>query len=319
MVHSQLPHHTSYTLRDRSGKIAIWPYIMRELPLSPVDALRLELRSRDTQGHSTNTDSKTGSSYRRGVQYFPARLAKDDEKAKTIESKQGQGQSTGHENDALKTKLIVGAQSQQGVVGTSESKLSLRKGRGHNVAIMRQIQEHNNFIASPDRQAIVKSTVGRMPRGDRRPASSGGPRRPPGCPRAWAVSSLWHGATGDHTECPLGCGEEVRVHDLAQHTQSLCALRYALCVNTVEVQLPLQAYSARRVMIQVAPLWVPRRCVGDLERRLSLESIRQVCRLPDAWMPGGGSSQQARNTFGARLPRTKKAARVGREGQGVAC
>lgn len=225
MCRSQLSYAHDCTLCDRSGKIAIWPYIMRELPLSPVDALRLELRSRDAHGHTNNADSKSDCSYRRGMQYFPARLGNDYEKVITTESRREQGQPTGCEHDALIATLIVDAERQQGVVGTSESTLALRKGRCRNIPIKRRTQEQNT-IASPDRQAIVNRTInnGRMPRGELRPASSGGPRRP-GCPLSGEASSLWHRATSDHTECPMGCGENIRVCALIQHQQSLCALR----------------------------------------------------------------------------------------------
>lgn len=202
------PH--AKTMRGRSGKVAIWPYIMRELPLSPVEALLCELRSRERQGPSRDTE---GISNLKGVEYFPARLTGNEDNRRAPEIEQD------------RNRLDVHRRQQDFLRTNSKSSCLFQKRRtGDNLAISWQPATSSTAVPSGQLAVTKGSDSGRLQH-DRRPASSGGCHRPPRGPLARAVSTLWRCATGDHVECPLGCGEEVRICDLVQHQTSLCAFR----------------------------------------------------------------------------------------------
>lgn len=214
-------------LHDRSGKIAIWPYIMRELPLSPVEALRLEnrFRGRQRSGSATTAARKTAAAAkiaekRNGVVYYPACLADDNSnvhnnsngKLPQHEQEGGPRQHAGPDLDAprstldLDTRIVRSELPSQSAWGTQE--------------------KAPDSHASPDRPAYGIMCTKSLPllRCDRRrPSSSGARRRPRQLPSQ--ASLLDRSAMDDYAECPSGCGEEIRVQDLQEHHKSLCSSR----------------------------------------------------------------------------------------------
>lgn len=189
----------------RSGKIAIWPYVMRDLPLSPVEAFRSELQS--TNRNEASSPSALTAGTRHGVEYFRSCLT--DEGA-TRQIEQDQGSRTDSDLGGLKAKLL-GAGDEPPIVART----------GHSaVAPAKQPTNSNALPNGPDGRGR------HLPSNRLRRPSTGGPsRRPPVAPLAEAVSSLPHRGTWDRIECPSGCGEELRVTDLRHHQASLCALR----------------------------------------------------------------------------------------------
>lgn len=203
----------------RSGKIAIWPYILRELPLSPVEALRLELRSRERQ--EASTCSQTGAEARRakGVEYFPSRLIEDEgiEGFERKAERQEQGPRTGSDLGAL-AKLLGVQRREQDIIGPDlDPPVVSRAASG---AIVSQ----RGSKLSPDGMG---SRVGRQLKADRRPrpSSSGPSRRPPIGAHVEEASALFRRCASGRVECPSGCGEEVRVSNLRHHQASACILR----------------------------------------------------------------------------------------------
>lgn len=210
----------------RNGKIEIWPYIMRELPLSPVEALRLEMRARERQGRSTTTGIGKDALHRGGVKYFRARLTADEaDEARAPESKQVRGLRSGSDLEALRDQLAE--------VQRLEHFL-LKPTYGWPPAVGREtagnrahtlLHSESGSDTETKRLGVGKGYEGRGLNCDRRPMSSEQRRRPPTKSQGRPVSSLSCRATSDHAECPLGCGEEVQVQGLAQHQASLCRFR----------------------------------------------------------------------------------------------
>ncbi|CAM9651366.1 unnamed protein product [Ectocarpus sp. 6 AP-2014] len=206
------PDHPPVNVDDlrRSGKIAIWPYVMRDLPLSPVEAFRSELQS--TSRNEASSPSALTAGTRRGVEYFPSCLT-DEGAARQVE--QEQGPSTDSDLGGLKAKLL-GAGDEPPIVART----------GHSAgAPAKQATKSNALPNGPD------GSGRHLPSNRLRRPSTGGPsRRPPVAPLVEAVSSLPHRGTWDRIECPSGCGEELRATDLRHHQASLCALRYVSCL-----------------------------------------------------------------------------------------
>lgn len=198
---------------------------MRELPLSPVEALRLELRSRDRQGASTCSQPAAGARRAKGVEYFPSRLTEDEGIAGGSQrgvDQEEQGPRTGSDLGALKAKLLDLQRREQDVIGTDlEPPFASRASSG---AVVSQRQATGR---QPSPDGMMGSRVRRGPNAYRRPrpSSSGPGRRPPIDACVEDASSLLRRFASDRVECPSGCGEEVRVSNLRHHQASVCALR----------------------------------------------------------------------------------------------
>lgn len=195
---------------------------MRELPLSPVEALRLELRSRDRQGPSSCSQTGTEARHAKGVEYFPSRLTDDggitggsDRRAEQRE----QGPRTGSDLGTLKAKLLDVQRREQDIIGTGLHPPCLSRVASGEIVSQRQATDRKS---SPDG---LGRRVRRRIKADRRPSSSGPSRRPPIDIHVGDTSSLLRRCSSDSLECPSGCGEEVRVSDLGHHQESVCALR----------------------------------------------------------------------------------------------
>lgn len=209
-------------VHDRSGKIAIWPYIMRELPLSPVEALRLELRLKGSKGRQ-RPGTATTTTVEGSVVYYPANLASDDHtngtnsNSRVPENEREGGSQTGSDLEAPKSTLHLD-------LNTRAVRSELRSPSAWGT----QGRERENDV-SPDRLAPGIMSLGRKSRRlrcDRRPASaSSGTHRRPRHLLPSSQISLLHSATDDYAECPSGCGEEIRVQDIQKHQKSFCALR----------------------------------------------------------------------------------------------
>lgn len=194
---------------------------MRELPLSPVEALRLELRSRDRQGPSTC--SETGEArHAKGVEFFPSRLTDGGGitggSERRIEQ-QEQGPRTGSDLGVLKAKLLDVQRREQDIIGTNLDPPCRSRVASGEIFSQRQATDRKS---SPD--GLGSRARGRL-KADRRPSSSGPSRRPPIRAHVEEASSLLRRGASDRVECPSGCGEEVRVSDLGHHQESVCTLR----------------------------------------------------------------------------------------------
>ena len=205
------------TILDRSGKIAIWPYIMRELPLSPVEALRLELRLEGSKGRQRPGTATTAvAAEKNSVAYYPACLASDDSANGNNSEREG----------GLHTRSDLQAPIGFTLNLDSNSRIIRRSDMPSPSAWAPQ-ERAAGSDAAPDRFAPgIMGTKSRRLQCDRRPASasSGARRRPRHLP---SRASLLHFATDDYTECPSGCGEEIRLQDLQEHQKSSCASRWA--------------------------------------------------------------------------------------------
>lgn len=195
---------------------------MRELPISPVEALRLELRSREGHGAPTSPQSAARARHPKGVEYFPACLADDGDNTggPTVRLEQEHGPRTGSDLGALRVKLSNVQLREQELLGTGgEPRFVLRRANGAVVSPRRACGRNAwpDGIGSKGRQL--------SPDRRRRPSSSGPDRRRPAVSLVEEASSLLRRGTGDRVECPSGCGEELRVNDLRYHQESLCALR----------------------------------------------------------------------------------------------
>lgn len=210
---------------------------MRELPLSPVEALRLEIRSKESLGASKPAGAAAQATHPKGVQYFPSRLeffpstsrpAEHGNKAELAGGstrrgeRQEQGPRDGSDLESLKTKLLDVQRQEKEILGTDgELPSVLRPARGAIVVSQRPGERRS---ASPDGTGRKDRA---QPPADRRqrPSSSGPSRRPPKGFCLNEASSLSRRGAGDCVECPSGCGEEVRVNDLGHHQASFCSLR----------------------------------------------------------------------------------------------
>lgn len=194
---------------------------MRDLPLSPVEALRLELRSRE--GHRAQIPKQSTAGARHpSVEYFPACLSHDGEHAdpSTVSVEQEQGPRTDSDLDALREKLSKVQLREQELLSTGkEPPVVLRKANGVVVSPphARSSNAWPDGIGSKHQQLLLSRR--------RRPSSSGPGRRPRTISLEDESSSLLRRETGDRIECPSGCGEQVRVTDLGHHQASLCELR----------------------------------------------------------------------------------------------
>ncbi|CAM9252452.1 unnamed protein product [Ectocarpus fasciculatus] len=198
------PAHPPVNVDDlrRSGKIAMWPYVMRDLPLSPVEAFRSELQS--NRNEASSSSALTAGSRHGGVEYFRSCL-----------TEQEQGSRVDSDLGGLKAKLL-GAGDEPPIVART----------GHRAVAPAQQPTNSNALPNgPDGRGRHL-----RPNHLRRPSTGGPSRRPPVALLAEAVSSLPHRGTWDRIECPSGCGEELRVTDLGHHQASLCALRYVSCL-----------------------------------------------------------------------------------------
>lgn len=181
---------------------------MRELPLSPVEALRFERQS-DTAGES-HSDKKTKDStsilHRGFVQYFPARLVDERGKgrAKRTENEQRHhGPRVDSDLDSCAAKLAEVQRRQQDT-----------RHRGREACW--EGTRRKTRSSSPYQHVESLSR--------RRPVSSGYRRRSLDF-IAGGATRIEHRAIGDCAECPLGCGGEVRLRDLVHHQTSLCDFR----------------------------------------------------------------------------------------------
>ena len=194
---------------------------MRELPLSPVEALRLELRSRDRQGASIC--SQTGgveAKHAKGVEYFPSRLTADEGITEGSEHRtEQQGPRTGSDLGVLKAKLLDVQRREQDIIGTGLDPLCLT--RATNDEVISQRREADRKILSDSRGSRIQRRLGP----DRRPSSSGPGRRPLIGAHVEEASSLFRRCASELVECPSGCGEEVRLSDVGSHQESACTLR----------------------------------------------------------------------------------------------
>lgn len=222
-------------LHDRSGKIAIWPYIMRELPLSPVEALRLELRLKGLKAQKgqkgqkrPGTATTTPGPVEKSVVYYPACLASDDNNngnysdGKVFEKEREGGPQTRSDLEAPRSTLDLDLKTTR----ATRSDMPFP-------SAWRTQEKAEGSDASPGRlppgtMVGIMGTKSRLLRCDRRPksASSGARRRPRYLPsQVSSQASLLHSATDDYAECPSGCGEEIRVQDLQEHQKSFCGSR----------------------------------------------------------------------------------------------
>ncbi|CAM9375166.1 unnamed protein product [Hapterophycus canaliculatus] len=195
----------------RSGRLAIWPYVMRELRIPPVEALHRKLRCGEHHEVASPIDVAAGP--RHCVEYFPSRLPGDGDDARgDLRSRAGADPGT------LSNKLQAGHQEEE----LSGVPLFVHSDRA--VASLQQIKGNGS---SPD------STGGQFQRlasdPPRHRSSSGQGRRPPLGPLLEAAPPPLHLGTGDRVECPSGCGDDVQVTNLEHHHASLCALRYVSC------------------------------------------------------------------------------------------
>lgn len=186
----------------------MWPYIMRELPLSPVEALRFELQLK-TAGEPDTSDNTRDSAekllHRGFVQYFPARLADDRRETGSSETERLlHGPRADSDLDALTAKPVKFEHQHLDILS--------RKREGYRRASRRRARSTD---CSPIHHA--------KPLGRRRP-SSGGHQRPQDLRGGVDINAAYN-VTGDRTECPLGCGEEVRLRDLVPHQASVCPFR----------------------------------------------------------------------------------------------
>lgn len=204
---------------DRSGRITIWPYIMRELPLSPVAALRLELVYKERQRPSIDAGvSKGTTKCRKGVEFLPARLTRDKDRSTELDIELEPGPHAGSDLEALKGKLLSVQHGKQDMfISKTGSTPVFEDGKIGSILTPWKESSGNNGWTCP---VTVKRSADRRLQYNDRPASSGARRR-----RTPTVSCYLRSLTGDHTECPFGCGEEIRVQDLAQHQASLCSWR----------------------------------------------------------------------------------------------
>lgn len=216
-------HPPSFGYRiHRSGKIAIWPYIMRDLPISPVEALRLELRSSVGHGAPTDSQSAAGTKLPKNVEYFPACIADDEENVggSTVRLEQEQGPRTGSDLNALKEKLSkVQRREQELLSAGGDPAFVLQRANGAAVSPPHATSSSAwpDDFGSKNRQPA--------PGRRRRPSSSGPGRRPRAVSLVDEHCSLLRRGNSDRIECPSGCGEEVRMADLGHHQASLCELR----------------------------------------------------------------------------------------------
>lgn len=186
----------------RSGKTTIWPYVMRELPISPLRALHLELQSKGWQGKLADTCSTATAVERvKGVEYFPARLTPEDlDSERVYENECTREPLAGFDLDMPRTTFEGGSRCEESLSDEVRGKVTV----------------------PPDRSlTIISGTM----KEDQRPKTSRPRRRPPADLLARATSSELH-RRSDFTECRVGCGKEIRVQDLDDHENSLCHLRY---------------------------------------------------------------------------------------------
>lgn len=287
---------------------------MREQPLSPVEALRLELRSKAGLGGSKPSDSAAQSTRPRGVEYFPSRLecfpstscvtTENDDKALAGGSpRRRQHQEQGPRDDsdlgALKAKLLDVQRREQDILGAVGEPPSVsRPGGGAMVLSQRDAAACRS--SSPD--GTGRKGRARLPADRRqRPSSSGPSRRPPKGSNVDEFSSRRR--AGDYVECPSGCGEEVRVNDVGHHQASLCSLRSA---NTCQYG---------RGHVHVEAIEEIARITGIPVTTLVFHVSPQVRQLFDARMPGACSGALAPSTFETRLCEEKRAPNPRRQGQ----
>lgn len=188
---------------------------MRELPLSPVEALRLELRLKGLKGGRQRPGTATTvAPEKNSAIYYPACLASDDN---TSERKGGP-----HTRPNLEAPIGFTLDLD------SKTRISSRSG-----------MLSPSAWTSQERAAGSDALLGRLVPGitdtkirrlqcDRRPASASGGarRRPRHLPsQTSSQASLLHFATDDYAECPSGCGEEIRLQDLQEHQKLFCASR----------------------------------------------------------------------------------------------
>lgn len=192
----------------------MWPYIIRELPLSPVEALRMTLREKKAGEVATKIESNDGMvELRKGVEYFPAHLANDTEMMREEKLQQERGPRAHSDLNGLRARLAEVQRRQQHLLGKTSSGPALERRRDRHTV---------------DTRLRAKSTDVSLDQNDpllcRRRSASNGAGRLKSC-NVEETMGLVHRGDGDRTDCPLGCGEEVRVHDLGYHQTSLCALR----------------------------------------------------------------------------------------------
>lgn len=197
---------------------------MREFPLSPVEALRLELRSRERQGASTGSQTDAEARHVKGVEYFPSSLTEDGGIAGGPERRmeqEEQGPRTGSDLGALRAKLLYVKCRERDIIGTDLDPPSVSRAINGAIVSQRQATGRISSLDGMSSRDRPQMTADRR----RRPSSSGPSRRLPIGAHVEEASSLLRRGVSDRVECPSGCGEEVRVSDLGHHQASFCSLR----------------------------------------------------------------------------------------------
>ncbi|CAM9941328.1 unnamed protein product [Scytosiphon promiscuus] len=200
----------------RSGRLAIWPYIMRELPLLPVEELRMELQL----SIGCEVSPRPPRLATAGVEYFPSCLPGDGDNARSEQ----RPTTTGPDPAVLhKNSFQTRRQEQEPSEAGGGVPHLLHSDR----AVVSSGQEADSYSSPEFSGRQVRRLASDPPH---RLSSCGQGRYPPRGPPGKTPSPFLSHDMGDRVECPSGCGDEVRVADLNHHQESLCALRYVGCL-----------------------------------------------------------------------------------------
>lgn len=199
--------------------------MMRNLPISPIEALRCEMRSRMAVQLSTHAVGSNGgsSSKQTNVQFMPARLTDGRNQGETtaffVREQQRQQQHRPRADSAIDAPHSRPAEVQkrhQDILAGSTLTSTPNCGRQDSPVDMKKRRARSTG-SSPERHNKSWSRC--------RPTSSGARRPPDSGPEGRSIDSFPLQAAGDRTECPLGCGEEVRLYDVMRHQTSQCTFR----------------------------------------------------------------------------------------------
>lgn len=177
---------------------------MRELPVFPVQALRAELYVQETPRHSSDEHQQNDCILlAQGPRYYPAFVTRKETANRGYLVQDCRPRSCGEHHTLQSTfKDTKLQQHVPGLYGTSVAMLAV------NVL---------NGMQNTDSRRGENPNIRH-----RYPQSSSGER-----PTEFGHGQPYRGSHvyGNLTECPLGCGEELRVHDLVRHQASLCGSR----------------------------------------------------------------------------------------------
>lgn len=192
----------------------MWPYLMREFPVAPVEALRSELRLRGaslspTEEHQRDVIPPVGPSAR----YLPAHLVADQHAAERYTIDEESCQKAGTAVDTLR-EILVGICHLQNTLWPDIKADPPSNGR-HNASPLEDVSNYQHTAAPSPAAACRKSHRHRLPSSGTLEVYGTNDTRETG---AYRVG-------GDATECPQGCGEHVRISDLGPHQTSLCPMR----------------------------------------------------------------------------------------------